>query len=658
MIEIINLLYISLKDGDFMYMYDLEKDLKDNKNKFKNDIIKEYQNSGMENVIHFLKKSGICINPFGTGKPKDSALFKEIIQDLYTYEPSSKILKQFEEEVHHINNLYKQFMNKFIKKIETTLPSEIHVVSYLVALELYLTNFQQTSNSIGITNGLNNNKSDIYENIIQMTGLVLKYFAYKKFPFKGVSCKINRQNILNAVNHLNSSEIRCLLDTILELWNYFDTEVTFVENQLKIKAIGEHALAKHISHLTFMDIRAAKIHRHSIEQVILKRKFFKTSILPPNNFISSDEMMACEFMQKYFSISDLSIEIDDISLAEYLRAYSVVARECKKFIRNRKRLDNSIKKISLDDVCICKTKYTWINYFVDVGIRKKKAEKILEFMTFDNTSNDLFDCPFIKIDDEYVLIPTASFLTDSARTIMLNMCNRGIDVSIKGHRFESLIRKTLSMANVKFINLEKKDYECDTVFAMGNDLFFVELKNLNYPTTYREYIRNIDEIHQACIQLERIVRYYSQEKNISIIKDRLNIEKINSIYKIVVTNTSQGEKLVFNETYVTDATIFTGYFERRPPQLVEVEQRVLTTKPLFEHYYLGDLNTKQFIELIEKNPLVEQNKRRIKYQTFDYKEQLGVMLTDFAVKVNSFVFPDFLSKHELNELNEVYNFKI
>ncbi|MGE6576048.1 hypothetical protein ACQKFM_14125 [Paenibacillus xylanexedens] len=628
------------------------------KTKFIQTIKNYYEENGIDKTIQLVKKSGICINPYGTGRPREKNLYKDIIEFLKEQDQNSKVLTDFEQEVRHLNDLYKKFNIKYVSEIEGYLTSELHVCSYLIALEIFLTEFNaKTSHdlAIGKINGLNNNFSDIYENIVESTGLVLKYFLYKKYEFNGLSKRIPREFILCAGKHFNSSGIRNYLDTIVELWNYFDNEIEVVgSNQLNIKAMGEHAKGRHISHMMFMDIRNAKMSRQSLEQYIFEQKYTPSKTLPPEGYISKYEKSACEFIQEYFSFEDLNVEFNGIKLSELVRAYSLVAIECDKFIKHRKRISNDFIDISLNDICMGKSKQKWISKFINVGIRKDRVEKILDFMTFDINSNDLFDSPFIKIGNNYVVIPSASYITDSARAILLNLNSKGIDISKKGTEFEKGIREAVSYANVKCIHLEKKDYECDAVFSLGNDLFFIETKHLNHPTSYREYMRNLDDLNDACSQLDRIVGFYLEKENLIKIKNELGLEYINNVYKMVVTNTSQGQTLKVNDTLITDDTHFVGYFKRRPPQIVEISSGVVTTRSLFSEYYEGQVNTEQFINLIELSPLIEQNKKRVDRRIIDLSDQIGIKFEDYYIKINTIVTPEFLSHDEQKEFSSLY----
>lgn len=123
---------------------------------------------------------------------------------------------------------------------------------------------------------------------------------------------------------------------------------------------------------------------------------------------------------------------------------------------------------------------------------------------------------------------------------------------------------------------------------------------------------------------------------------------------MVVTNTSQGEKLKINGTYVVDDTYFIGYFERRSPQIVQIDGETVIASPLYEEYYNGQVNTEQFIDLIEKSPLLQQKKQRIGYHTFNYSEQLGLKFDSFFVKVNTTINPDLLSDEEMDKLNSIF----
>lgn len=120
-----------------MHLLELEKLVKFDKADFLQLIKDNYANNGIVNTIKLVKKSGICINPYGTGRPRDNKLYKEILEFLKEQDSCSNELMDFEREVSHLNALYKRFNEKYILEIEKCLSTDLHVCSYLIALETF-----------------------------------------------------------------------------------------------------------------------------------------------------------------------------------------------------------------------------------------------------------------------------------------------------------------------------------------------------------------------------------------------------------------------------------------------------------------------------------------------------------------------------------------
>ncbi|MNW44749.1 hypothetical protein D3C74_219900 [compost metagenome] len=637
-----------------MYMYNLEKTK--NTEEFMKLVLESYNTDGLEAALKILKKSGICISPFGTGMAKNPRLYNDVIRILKAKEQKGaiEILNRFEKEVMAINDLYKNYTKNYLIRIEDLLPDEDHINAYLITLELFLRN--HLGGAFKVRSGLNNTNSDIHENVVVSSGDVIHYLMnYKKFPLKDVTKKINLEYVKAASKHIDYAAYKELLNTVLELWSYFEVDFSIGEN-VTIIAKGDYTLGKTISHLMFMDIRNAKMSRFAYDQYLLygeNSTYNKTRKLAPSGYISFNEKLTCEFIKEYFATSNLEYKFDGVTIAEFIRAYLTISIECETFFKKRK-LNRNQDVLSLSDVCIVKSKNKWINLLVTAGIKLDSAKKIIDNLTFNEKSKDLFDCPLIRVDDYLVVLPSVSLLTDPSRALLSNLKRRNIDVNIKGDLFEEELINTVVSTGLQCINLERYDYECDAVFSLDNDLYFVEAKHLNDPTSYREYMSNLDKIHEACVQLERIVDYYSTHTNLSEIKEKLQISEINNIYKVVVTNTAQGKKNNINNTFVIDETCFTGYFLRRPPQIVSIKNGKVDLHQLFDEYYTGDISSKQFLKFIEASPFINFYLDRTEYHTFDFIEQLGVKLVDFGIKINTYVDIDSLSNSELMELNRVY----
>ncbi len=622
-----------------------------------NDLISNtYKNHNLDEVLKLIKMTGICVDFFGSGKPKNEKLFNkamETIHSLISDKEETKKLKEFQTEIMIINSLYKKLIDDYVSPIEQQIPEDIHVAAYVIALELFLSN---DIKRLKYKSELNNNRADYFENVAESSGNVLQYLLkYKQFPLENSERKIDFEITKAAFSHIRSSEYREILDILREAWSYFEVDIN-QNSIITATSKGDRTMGKQISHMKFLDVRNAKQARHGYNKHQLYGKgstISKTRKLPPKDFISYNERMTCEFIEEYFSTRDLELKFLDISIAEFIRAYSIISIECELFMKKRK-LNSRYTQISINDVCVSKTKKKWIYLFVEWGLTHKNAEKIFDALVFDKHSKDLFDCPLLKVGEEYIVLPSIASITDPSRALLSNLKSKEVKINIKGELFEEQIRTTFQRAGIQFIHLEKKDYECDAVFSLNNDVFFVEAKHLNDPTSYREYMRNLNEIHDAMNQLNRIVDYYEKEENLESIQNRLGINSINSIFRIVVTNTSQGEKLKIEGVYAIDDIGFSGYLLRRPPRKHLMHKDSFYSTPVFNEYYEGVPNSKQFIDFLENNPFIDHYKQRIEYTTFDYTDQLGLKFVDFGVKVNTIVNVDKLTPSELDEFNQLF----
>ncbi|WP_069325712.1 hypothetical protein, partial [Paenibacillus nuruki] len=509
--------------------------------------------NNFDSAIKLLKKSGISINYFGSGKPKKIKLYKEAIDLLKNKNPSKiQEIKKLENEVYAINQLYFKLATNFLSKLENLIPDKIHLNSYVICMELFLS---KDIYNLKHQSALNNNQSDYFENSVESIGLVLKYLLfYKDFSFENENIRIDFNYIQDAITHLEYAGYKSLLNILYELWSYFEVEIDIIENLVLAKAKGNKTLGKTISHLKFLDVRQAKQARYAHEQYLLygnNSTINKTRKLPPHGYASYDERMAVEFVKEYFSTDDFNSEIFGIKISEFVRAYMAISIECKSFLESRKTT-NLVKKgsISLNDICIVKSKKKWTYLMIEWGIQQKNASKIFDLLIFNEKSEDCIDAPFLRLEENYMVIPSISVSTDPVRALLSNLKCKNVEVKIKGDWFEIQMRKTLVESGINCIQLKNPDYECDIVFSLDEDLFFIEVKHLNDPTSYKQYIENNDKIIAATVQLNRIVNYYTKAEKLVHVKQLLKIDNVKNIYKIILTNTAQGENSKINDTYI------------------------------------------------------------------------------------------------------------
>lgn len=581
-----------------------------------------------ELALNVLKKSGICISTFGTGKPKNKKLYETLLDLFKKNSVEQEIINKFDNEVKEINYLYKQFNKVSMLPIEERIPDEFHVTAYLIALENYLRYLSFNLRSEEIVN--------ILENTIQSTGDILKYLIYyKKLPIN--SNKIKKEYMDEASKHFESAANHLVLNKILETWSYFNVEISSNFNKnFSLNIDDDYCKAKNISHMTFLDKRQSKITSKTLQSIYNNAKFNEKAVLAPENFYSLNELIAAEFLYEYFSTKNLNYKINDIPLKIYLRAYAVIESACVEFLNKK----SNLFEMDLKSFCLILSKSKWKKKFQNAGIPIEYLNKIIDFLTFNNKSSDLFDTPFIEVEDKFLVVPTIGVSIDSGRSTLLNAVTREFNISFKGETFERKIVSTLNDVGVKCEKLEKIDkrdkkneaYECDAIFILDETLFFVEIKNWPIPTTYREYAIYIDEINKTYLQLLRISNYFTSEQNLKEIIDKFSVSEPLNIKRVILTNVPNGGAFNFKDTIITDDIEFIGYFKRQPPNEVLFHRDLMTLKPLNGEYYNGPINSEQFIKFLEDKPFVKIQDTRINKKIFNINIGMNIEINEFEFK--------------------------
>ncbi|TKI50612.1 hypothetical protein [Lysinibacillus tabacifolii] len=612
-----------------MKIRDLEKYADKEPGKLIENIEKLLLRNNYELALNEIKKSGICISTFGTGKPKNKKLYEKLLELLKKNRVDEKLINKFNQEVEEINYLYKQFNKESMLPIEERIPDVYHVSAYLIALENYL---RYLSNNLRSEDTVN-----IFENTIQSTGDILKYLIYyKKLPIN-YSERVKKEYMDEAFKHFESAANHLVLTKILESWTYFDVEISSNSSMnFSLNIIDDYCRAKNITHLTFLDKRMSKMQSKMLHSIYNKTKFNENAVLAPDNFFSFNELIATEFLYDYFSTKNLNYKINEIPLKIYLRAYAVIESACIEFL-NKKR---NLFEINLNSFCLVLSKSKWKKKFQNGGIPIKYLNKLINFLTFNNKSSDLFDTPFIEIEDKLLVIPSIGVGIDSARSTLLNAATREFNISFKGERFEQKILSTLKDVGLKCENIKKIEkmekeneiYECDAVFILDKTLFFVEIKNWPIPTTYREYALYIDEINKTHSQLIRISNYFTSEPNLKEIMNKFEVTEPLTVKRIILTNVPNGGACNFKDTIVTDDIEFIGYFKRRPPNEVNLNRGLVTLKPLIREYYSGPINSDQFIKFLEDKPFVKLQDTRINKKKYNINLGINIELNEFEFK--------------------------
>lgn len=558
---------------------------------------------GIDGAINILKSSGIAVNLFNSKKNKK--ILDSVIEHI-SKNSNVESLKKVEELKNQIiifEDAFKSFENlreAFFKRFET-IEDKYKVVSYLLSLEFYL---NKLINAIELSNvGEHNKVAELYDSAVESTGMILKYFIYKKFEFVGSKRNISPKTLDASLTHVAFSQIWNELNDILEYWKYSDVEVTIKDNVPNFCIKDENfELSNLVSNERFSNLRQGWQFSRLGELQLLNNPQKEIDELAEQNL----EELSYLFATLYFGSHLLNEKVENIELKAWIRAYNLLISESKKYLKkNTNRKGNNLYKI-----CLVKTDNQWINFFRNKGYSIEDSRKILEIFTFDDKSQDLIDCPFIKIDNELFIIPSLTSQADASRALASNFLNRKVNLDFKGKGFEQRTMVGFELNNIKCAQLYKRventEYECDLAFVLDNELFFVECKAHVQPFTTRQQANHLYKLYKETSQLNRIADFF--EENLPIVRGQLNLAndfKPKKIHRILLTTSMIGTPLFKNGVYIVDESSFTMLIDRKPPKLEYFEKgKLIKMDSKKFDVFKGKLTAKKMLDFLTLPPQI------------------------------------------------------
>jgi hypothetical protein len=669
--------YLDLIQYNF---YEYENLLSDSEQKFKDFVMKKIHKGEYEEVIRILKASGICIDIFKTGKYEK--LYNEIEQELrkkvgnwLTLEKLKIERKIFEEFFTFFNEIREKYLEN-----EEIIPDNIKVASYLLALEIFLSQCYDFGR--GYSEKEINNKypyilnfkdilglrpydyyAEAFELACESSGMILKYFMHKKVPFKGLKKNVSYQRVQASTSHINLSQLWTRLYDILEYWKYSDVKIEYSEKEgiYTFEIMDEQLeLNNLISNDRFNNLRKGWFFQNHFDKPIDDFPFQISSADPKKS------QLYLLFTSLYLGITDFSKKIFGVEIGDWLKAYDALVYESQIFLKKRNK--KGLKNLNLNHICLAKTKNDWIKFFNRKGIDECSAEIIIDKLTFNRKSEDLIDCPFVSIDDQLVILPTLVANVDVTRALSSNFLNQNANLNFKGKFFEERILALLKSKGITASQLYTKhkgeEYECDVAFVINNHLFFVECKAHVQPFTTRQHCNHLRKLYSDVQQFKRIWNFY--KKNIDIVKKELKLKenfKPRTINKILITTSMVGMPLQIEGCYVIDESAFTTLIDRTPPRAlsffdgkgIEIysENFDVFEGPLTYQKIISFLNNPPQIQIMKKMyskehlDLSRLNVRFIYHQKSIPDLNIGYPLSNDEIKIlkEEFGFDDYLIKN-------------
>ncbi|WP_042168008.1 hypothetical protein, partial [Paenibacillus gorillae] len=452
-------------------IHEIEKHMKKSTKKFIAYLDNKYELYGINVLLSSIRSSGIYLNLYS--EQKTNELIK-LVTDHYANKLGRNEFAKLEELIKE-SKLFLKLVSKFNEQKDKyfkdypELNRNNTVVSYVLTLERYLSS---------IHSEVSNTKSwrvraGLFESAAESTGMILKSFIYNNYAFNRYKSDISEALLDASSKHLDFSIYWTELDNLMSLWkySYIKIEEYPAMEMVKVEILDkDFELNNLVSNIRLINLKNSwefsilgKVaSNHDNKDVKNKERALNAEKDKLNHLVST----------LVFGTYTLEELVDNIKLHRWLYAYQLLVGESKKFLKLRNK-----NKYNLKDYCLSKTKNQWKMFFVRNGFNRTEFEVIFNGFVFNKQSQDLFDCPFIQLDDLYVIVPSLLANSDIPRSLASNFLNRRLELSFRGSGFEERTRVELNMKKVQNTSLYKRDneteYECDIVFRIDTTLFFV-----------------------------------------------------------------------------------------------------------------------------------------------------------------------------------------
>lgn len=611
---------------------------------FLNDFMKSHS---VEDTLEMIRISGVCFNIYNKGQKKIS---KKVISNIKSfYKDDLDKIEEFVEKISSINSIFEDFYTLRASRELNQIPKNREIITFILSLEIMLGSlieyinghslfrikevypyvfslFDEGKQKIVTAEKDMNRLLGIADSIAEFAGSLLKFMGGAKGNL-GKQETMRMNHVRNAREHIEMFDLWSTLLSIEQKWRFIGADFKINERKIDIQPKNENFLkAQEISKVRFKSQKNKWFADFNIsDKTELENRINpNTKFLPPKHYLYEDESYFCIAIGEFLHTHNLDIKCLGVSLAEWIRAYIVIQIEAKDYLKER-FASKEVRPLNLKDWTIVKKDTEWENLFVSKGITPSSAVEIIKNFKFTKDSKDLLDCPFVVHNDSLIVIPSVASQIDPSMSL-ISLLTKKNDISFKGTGLEEDILRKLNKLNIFAKKIKRiqngETYECDVVFTLNQDLFFVELKAFGQPLTTREYYNFLlkvqgenekincnDKERSATEQLNRIVDFYIS--NINIVKEELKLENNyvpKNVYKIIITTAMLGESMYYNDCYVIDTSAFVRFLDRTPPGF-SIGKTFL--KPYHEDFE-GDITSEKLINILENPPQIELGNLRVR----------------------------------------------
>jgi hypothetical protein len=619
-------------------VYELRQLIAEDPNGFIEKLKNVLLNEGAARAVALIKISGICYCVYGENK-KDS-LFRQAVKLFVDIDEGDNAeIKRLLYEVSCLDDLFKDFYSLMKESGVNTILRDSEVPYFLLACESTMcalleyisgADWKIIENKYPVAKKPVNHErkplapvndamqlSYVYEGFVGHIGKVLTYFYYHDASFKGANTVLLKDKLEISSRHLQLFELFASLCLFYESWMHVNCRLIKKDEEIHFDPIDDDQyLDSQISLDRFNHLK----NQDTAEfiKIIKDFEFQPTATaLFPKGLRSYTEVFSGFLCEDLLGSYGLKENILGVTIAEWLRAFSIILENGIAFIKNR----NAGARLTVSDWCILRDKSDWVCEFEKGGVAAKSASIIIDNLIFYSGAEDILDCPFIRFEDKLLCIPSAITSLDAAQSLLSNLSDKNIDISFKGKNFEDTVIKIVNNADILGFSLYEKDgdqeYECDLTFLISDELYFVECKSFTQPRTPREYYELLVKAYSATKQLSRISEYFLNRSRLLKKKFKKQEEwRPQKIHKIILSKANITPAFM-NESIVIDSSTFIRFFKRDKVTIVKGSDKAViydsdSDGPITNEKFISYIHDPIHIKLMKENRIKKEVRIRIR----------------------------------------------
>lgn len=623
-------------------IYEIRSIVMNNPDEFINKLNDVLLQEGITRAIELIKISGICYCVFG--RNINDSLFQRAIKLLTDSYGDNNETKCLLYEISCFDELFKDFYRLMDKAQFNKIPKEDEVPYFLLASESMIgavleyaagVDLDVINNKYPVAKKPVNNQGEplvplkdvlllsyIYEAYVGHIGKILTYFYYQGASFKGSNKILSKDNLEIASRHLQLFELFASLCLFYENWMYLDCKLDKKDSEIYfIPANDDEYLDGKISLDRFNHLK----NQYAAELITLTKDFkFQpdTMELFPRGLRSYTEVFSGLLCEDLLGSYDLKEKVIGVAITEWLRAFSIITENGQAFIKKRP-IETGL---TVNNWCMLKDKNEWIHEFEKGGIATESANIIIDNLIFTSGAEDILDYPFIEFEGKLLCLPSAITSLDAAQSLLSNLSAKNIDISFKGKEFEDKSLEIVKNVGIPAFKLHEKyedqEYECDLVFLISEELYFVECKSFIQTRKAKEYYELLVKAYEASEQLSRNAEYFLNQSR--LLKGKFNKQTNwgpRKTHKIVLSKANI-TPICLNESLIIDSSTFVRFFKRDKVAVIKGDRKIATindptcegaiTNEKFSNYVQDPIH----IRLIKNNRVKKESGIKICDYTF------------------------------------------